>query len=68
MTDAYDISTTRAAEFLRVHPHTVQRWADSGDLPSWRTPGGWRRFRQSDLIAFLATNTPDDEPEEAAAL
>jgi hypothetical protein len=34
-----------------VHPATVRTWADKGELPSRRTPGGHRRFRRSDLIS-----------------
>lgn len=67
MTETYDLSSTQAAEILGVHLHTVQRWADSGSLPSWRTPGGWRRFRRSDLVAFVTTDTNDDEPKAATA-
>jgi excisionase family DNA binding protein len=38
-----------------VHPATVRNWADRGDLPSRRTPGGHRRFRRSDLQQWLET-------------
>jgi excisionase family DNA binding protein len=38
-----------------VHPATVRNWADKGDLPSRRTPGGHRRFRRSDLMQYAAT-------------
>jgi DNA-binding transcriptional MerR regulator len=30
----------------------VRNWADKGDLPSRRTPGGHRRFRKSDLLQY----------------
>ena len=43
------VSLRRAAEILGVHPATVRNWADKGDLPSRRTPGGHRRFRKADL-------------------
>ncbi len=43
------VSLRRAAEILGVHPATVRNWADKGELPSRRTPGGHRRFRVSDL-------------------
>lgn len=37
------------AEILGVHPETLRRWADSGKVPSVRTPGGERRFRREDI-------------------
>jgi excisionase family DNA binding protein len=43
------VSLRRAAELLGVHPATVRNWADKGELPSRRTPGGHRRFLKSDL-------------------
>ncbi|MBK9124607.1 MAG: helix-turn-helix domain-containing protein [Chloroflexi bacterium] len=49
MSDNEWVSLRRAAELLGVHPATVRNWADKGDLPSRRTPGGHRRFRVSDL-------------------
>lgn len=43
-----DLCTSRkAAELLGVTPRTVQLWADSGILQSWKTPGGHRRFSLS---------------------
>ena len=46
------VSLRRAADILGVHPATVRNWADKGDLPSRRTPGGHRRFRKSDLTQY----------------
>lgn len=42
-----------AARF-RVDPKTVTRWGSNGLLPCVRTPGGHRRFWQSDVDALLA--------------
>lgn len=47
-----DLSTTSAARLLGVHPDTLREWADEGKVPSWRTPGGHRRFRVDDLETF----------------
>ena len=44
----------QAAERLGVHPTTLRRWADKGDVPFLLTPGGHRRFAVSDLDAFAA--------------
>jgi len=53
MTDNSEwISLRHAADILGVHPATVRNWADRGELPSRRTPGGHRRFRKSDLMQY----------------
>ena len=44
----------QAAAFLGAAQSTVRKWADAGRLPTFYTPGGHRRFRRSDLEAFLA--------------
>jgi len=49
------ISLRKAADILGVHPATVRNWADKGDLPSRRTPGGHRRFNRDDLIRYAQT-------------
>ena len=49
------VSLRQAAELLGVHPATVRNWADKGDMPSRRTPGGHRRFRKADLLQYAAT-------------
>jgi excisionase family DNA binding protein len=49
------VSLRQAAELLGVHPATVRNWADKGELPSRRTPGGHRRFRKSDLLQYAET-------------
>ncbi len=38
---------------LGVHPSTLRQWADSGKIPTVRTPGGHRRFAESDVRALL---------------
>lgn len=55
-----------AAEILGVHPTTVRAWADKGELPSRRTPGGHRRFRRSDLEQW--ERAPTSEPAEAQVM
>jgi excisionase family DNA binding protein len=44
----------QAAAFLGAAQSTVRKWADGGRVPAFYTPGGHRRFRRSDLEAFLA--------------
>ena len=44
------------ASLFRVDPKTVTRWAASGRISSIRTPGGHRRFRETEVRGLL-----DDE-------
>ena len=48
------VGLSEAARILGAHPATVRAWADRGDLPSQRTPGGHRRFRRDDLSKWMA--------------
>jgi excisionase family DNA binding protein len=41
------------AGLFRVDPKTVTRWAASGRIRSIRTPGGQRRFRESEVRKLL---------------
>ena len=51
------------AALFRVDPKTVTRWAAAGRINSIRTPGGHRRFRESEVRALLAGNVePAIEP------
>lgn len=50
------------ASLFRVDPKTVTRWATAGRIGSIRTPGGHRRFRESEVRTLLAelTNNIDE--------
>src|SRR6476619_7664229 len=50
------------AALFRVDPKTVTRWAASGRISSIRTPGGHRRFRESEVRALLEGDEALDEP------
>jgi diguanylate cyclase (GGDEF)-like protein/excisionase family DNA binding protein len=47
--DGETITLSEAADALGVSHSTVRRWANSGRVPSVRTPGGHRRFGVSDV-------------------
>lgn len=54
------------ASLFRVDPKTVTRWAAAGRITSIRTPGGHRRFLESEVRALLAGETggrPADRAE-----
>jgi len=48
------LTLKEASEFLGVHFTTLRGWADRGEIPAFRTPGGHRRFSHDDLRRFLA--------------
>jgi excisionase family DNA binding protein len=47
------LTISEAARYLGVSLSTVRRWSDAGALPSYRTPGGQRRFSRDQLDDFL---------------
>ncbi|BCB80984.1 hypothetical protein GCM10022251_60950 [Phytohabitans flavus] len=49
------------AALFRVDPKTVTRWAAAGRIGSIRTPGGHRRFRESEVRALLEGEGELDE-------
>ncbi|MDX8394289.1 MAG: helix-turn-helix domain-containing protein [Mariprofundales bacterium] len=46
------LTLSQAAKLLNVHPTTLRRWADNGDIPFLLTPGGHRRFSSVDIQQF----------------
>lgn len=47
------LTPNEVAEIFRVDPKTIGRWADRGQLRYIRTPGGHRRFKESEIKALL---------------
>lgn len=47
------LTPAEVARIFRVDPKTVSRWAKQGRLASFKTPGGHRRFRESDVRCYL---------------
>jgi excisionase family DNA binding protein len=47
------LTPTEVATMLRVDPKTVTRWARAGKISSIRTPGGHRRYLESEVQAIL---------------
>ena len=60
------VNLGRACEILGVNESTVRRWADSGEIRCFRTPGGHRRFAEEDLISL--THGDREDSLETAAL
>jgi excisionase family DNA binding protein len=47
------LTPAEVAAMLRVDPKTVTRWARGGKLSSIRTPGGHRRYSETEVRGFL---------------
>ena len=47
------LTPAEVASMFRVDPKTVTRWASNGRITSIRTPGGHRRFRESEIRDLL---------------
>ena len=56
------------AALFRVDPKTVTRWAASGRITSIRTPGGHRRFRETEVRALLRGDSEPAPQGHPAAL
>src|SRR5215467_7484521 len=46
-------TTHEVSRLLHVNPRSVINWIEQSLLQSYRTPGGHRRIRHDDLLAFL---------------
>src|SRR5258708_27772402 len=60
-------TTHEVSRLLHVNPRSVINWIEQNLLPSYRTPGGHRRIRREDLLAFLRKHqipTPQSLVEE----
>jgi len=53
------LSLDEAAKRLSVHPATLREWADKGQIRTFRTPGGHRRFSEVDVADLGAHAKPD---------
>lgn len=50
------LTPAEVAAMFRVDPKTVTRWARAGKLSYIRTLGGHRRYRETEVHAFLAVD------------
>lgn len=53
---------------LNVSIQTLRLWDESGKLSAIRTPGGHRRYRESDIYKFIGITKSPEEIEESVAL
>lgn len=57
--EPWALTPRQAAEIIGVHEDTVVRYADRELLRCLRLPGGARRFRVSDVEAFIEARTTE---------
>jgi excisionase family DNA binding protein len=53
MAGPFYYTTFKISEICGVNPTTVQNWVKEDKLRAFQTPGGHRRVKRDDLIAFL---------------
>lgn len=53
MTNPRLMSVGEAAAYLGVSAASLRKWSNSGLVPTYRTPGGQRRYSVEDLDAFM---------------
>ena len=59
------LTGSQARDVLNVSDSTLHRYAESGIVRTFRTPGGHRRYNAADLAQVLAG--PVQQPERASA-
>ena len=52
------LTPAQVAAIFSVDVKTVARWGKEGKLTSVRTPGGHRRYRETEVRALLRGDTP----------
>lgn len=57
------LTPREVARRFAVDPKTVTRWARTGKLPSIKTPGGHRRYRESVVDTMAVEITEGTKPD-----
>ena len=63
-------TVNQVSELLQVSPQTIVNWVEAGRLEAYKTPGGHRRIKKSDLEEFVRKHNmplfglPSDLDEE----
>lgn len=55
------LTLSETARLLGVHPSTLRAWCDRGLLPVYRTQGGHRRFRRSEIELWAQARRQGEE-------
>jgi glutamyl-tRNA reductase len=58
------LTVREACELVGVSPATLRRWSDNGEITTFTTPGGHRRFARSAILGLLPASM--SAPSDAA--
>ena len=61
MPDKDWLGLSESAQLLGVHPVTLRRWAEAGEIGYMLTAGGHRRFTLAEIKLFAAERQPAEE-------
>lgn len=50
------LTSSEVGQLLQVNASSVKKWVNDGRIAAHRTPGGHRRIRAADLVAFLTAH------------
>lgn len=64
--DTY-LSSHEVGAMLQCNPSSVNKWVKEGKIIAHKTPGGHRRMRAADVIAFLAQYNMSIPPQLKSA-
>ncbi len=62
------LTTARAAKLLGISVRTAQLWVETGEIPSWKTPGGHRRIPRAAIVDILASRQSKVTPRAIAVV
>ena len=62
------VSIRRASEILGVNPATLRQWSDAGQVRTFTTPGGHRRFLEEELVSLTRSALPATPRPELAQI
>ena len=64
------VSLKKAVELTGLHPNTLRKYADRGDIPSYRIPNGDRRFdvsrfgqKPATVVGYARVSQPKQKPD-----
>lgn len=62
------LTSHEAAGMIQANPSSINKWVKEGRIICFQTPGGHRRIKAADFVAFLSEhNMPVPEPLVAVA-
>jgi len=62
------VNIEKAAELMGVGKSTLRSWDDTGKFVALRTPGGFRRYRMSDIQKFQGIENEENHRADSTAV